>query len=116
MISEGIAIPHVRTPVVLPVERPLVSLCFLDTPVEFGATDGQPVFAMFSLMSPTVRAHLRLLSQLSFALRDRGFRAVLEQRGTREEIVSQLRRIETRRTEPANPAEGIEEQDRSCPS
>lgn len=114
-ISEGIAIPHVRTPMVLHVERPLVSLCFPETPVEFGAIDGQPVFAMFSLVSPTVRAHLRLLSQLSFALRDADFRAVLEHQGTREEIVSPLRRIETRLAEPAKPDEEGEETDLSWP-
>jgi PTS system nitrogen regulatory IIA component len=110
-IAEGIASPHVRHPVVLHVERPLVSLCFLEDPVEFGASDAKPVFAMFSLISPTVRAHLRLLSQLLFALRDAGFRAVLEQQGTREEILSQLRRIKTRLAEPAKPDEKAETTD-----
>lgn len=99
--AEGIAIPHVRTPVVLHVERPLLGLCFLETPVEFGALDGKPVFAVVSLISPTVRAHLRLLSQLAFALRDAGVRAVLERRGPREEIVTHLRRIEMRLVQPA---------------
>ena len=114
-VAEGIAIPHVRTPVVLHVERPFVSLCFLETPVDVGAIDGKRVVAMFSLISPTVRAHLRLLSQLSFALRDAGFRAVLEQQGTPEEIVSQLRRIETLLAQPAKPDEGGEDTDLPWP-
>ena len=95
VIHDGIAIPHVRTPMVLPVERPLMSLCFLATPLELGSPDGKPLFALFSVWSPTVRAHLRLLSRLSFALRDADVRAVVEQRASPEEIVGQLRRIET---------------------
>jgi len=93
-IGEGIAIPHVRNPIVLHVSRPMVSLCFLEKPVEFGAIDGQPVYALFSLISPTVRGHLHLLSRLAYALRDAGCKAVIARQGTREEILNELRRVE----------------------
>ena len=63
-IGDGIAIPHVRNPIVLHVPRPMITLCFLEKPVDFGALDGKPVHALFSLISPTVRAHLHLLSRL----------------------------------------------------
>ena len=42
-VGDGIAIPHVRNPIVLHVNKPLITLCFLDTPVDFGALDGLPV-------------------------------------------------------------------------
>ena len=42
-IGDGIAIPHVRNPIVLHLSRPTVTLCFLEQPVDFGALDGQPV-------------------------------------------------------------------------
>ena len=42
-IGDGIAIPHVRNPIVLHLSRPTVTLCFLERPVDFGALDGQPV-------------------------------------------------------------------------
>lgn len=93
-IGEGIAIPHVRNPVVLHVTRPLITLCFLEQPVEFGALDGKPVSIVFSLISPTVRAHLRLLSRLSFALQDPTFKAVILRQGSRDEIVAEARRVE----------------------
>src|SRR5438477_12797280 len=51
-IGDGIAIPHVRNPVVLHVQRPSVCLCFLEKPSDFGALDCRPVFALFSLTSP----------------------------------------------------------------
>ena len=36
-IGDGIALPHVRNPIVLHVDRPMITLCFLERPVEFGA-------------------------------------------------------------------------------
>lgn len=93
-IGDGIAIPHVRNPIVLHVSRPLITLCFLERAVEFGAIDGKPVSIVFSLISPTVRAHLRLLSRLSFALQDPGFKAVLHREGSRDEIYAEARRVE----------------------
>ena len=69
-VGDGIAIPHVRNPIVLHVPRPTITLCFLERSVDFGALDGQPVHCFFTIVSPTVLAHLHLLSRLAFALRD----------------------------------------------
>ncbi len=93
-VGDGIAIPHVRNPIVLHVTEPIVSLCFLEKPIDFGSLDGKPVICLFTLVSPTVKAHLYLLSRLAFALRDDGFRQVLERQGTRDEIYAEIKRIE----------------------
>jgi PTS system nitrogen regulatory IIA component len=93
-IGEGIAIPHVRNPVVLHVERPMVTLCFLERPVDFGALDGKPVHVLFSLICPTMRHHLQTLSRLSYALHDARFKEVVRRRGGREEILGEARRVE----------------------
>jgi PTS system nitrogen regulatory IIA component len=93
-VGNGIAIPHVRNPVVLHVPRPSITLCFLDQPVDFSAIDGQPVHTLFSLISPTVRAHLHMLSRLAYFLRDAGFTKVILQRGSREEIIKEASRVE----------------------
>lgn len=94
-IGDGIAIPHVRNPIVLHVPRATITLCFLEKPVDFGALDGQPVHCLFTMVSPTVRAHLHLLSRLAFALRDPGFQGVIRRQGLRDEILAELRRVET---------------------
>lgn len=94
-VGDGIALPHVRNPIVLHVDRPLLTLCFLEQPVEFGALDGQPVHVLFSLICPTMRNHLQLLSRLSFALHDAKFKDVVTRHATREEIIQEARRIET---------------------
>src|SRR5262249_48316043 len=93
-IGEGIAIPHVRNPIVLHVPRPTVTLCFLDRPIDFGALDGKPVHVLFAMVSPTVRAHLRLLSRLSFALHDAGFKKAVLCKASRDEILRECERVE----------------------
>ena len=90
-VGDGIAIPHPRNPVLLHITKPSITLAFLEDPVDFHALDGKPVHTLFCLISPTLRSHLHLLSTLSFALRDPGFRAAIENQGSREEIFSALR-------------------------
>jgi len=100
-IGDGIAIPHVRNPVILHLEQPLITLCFLERPVDFGALDGQPVGTLFTLISPTVRAHLHLLSRLSFALRDREFKDAVLRQAPREEILAAAEHAERNRSLPS---------------
>jgi len=93
-VGDGVAIPHVRNPVVLHVTKPSIWLCFLDHPIDFGAPDGQPVNILFTLVSPTVRAHLHLLSRLSFALLDKTFKAALKRQAPPEELMETISSIE----------------------
>ncbi|HEV2105202.1 MAG TPA: PTS sugar transporter subunit IIA, partial [Candidatus Eisenbacteria bacterium] len=79
-IGHGIAIPHVRNPIVLQVDEPRLSLCLLARPVDFGAVDGRPVHALFTVVSPTVPMHLRTLAALSWLLHDAELRRLLEAR------------------------------------
>jgi PTS system nitrogen regulatory IIA component len=93
-IGEGIAIPHPRNPIVLHVPKPIVALCFLEHPIDFGALDGIPVSIIFTLISPTIRSHLHLLSRLSFALKNDEWRKILAGPGLRDEIIDHLKKIE----------------------
>jgi PTS system nitrogen regulatory IIA component len=93
-IGGGIAIPHVRNPVILHITRPAVTLCFLKQPIDFQALDGQPVHTLFLLITPTIRAHLHLLSRLGFVLRDKEVKAALGRQPPREELLEVLARAE----------------------
>jgi nitrogen PTS system EIIA component len=99
-VGDGIAIPHVRNPVVLHVGRPSISLCFLEQPIEYGALDGKPVHTLFTIISPTTRAHLHLMSRLSFVLRDKGVRRVIKARESRLDVLHQIGRAEGRLVAP----------------
>src|SRR5512147_2927478 len=90
-IADGIAIPHVRNPIVLHVAQPFVTLCLLRHPVDFDAVDGKPVHALFTLISPSVPAHLRILAQLGFVLRDEELRRLLARRAPAAELLARVR-------------------------
>jgi nitrogen PTS system EIIA component len=79
----------------------MVTLCFLENPVEFGAMDGHPVHTLFTMLSPTVRAHLHILACLCFALRQRDFSHVIASRGSREQILAACEAVDRAIAKPA---------------
>ena len=94
-LGDGIAIPHPRNPLVVHIDNPLLTLWFLETPVDFDAMDGQPVHTVFALVCPTIKNHLILLSRLASALKDTTFRQLITARGSREDLLTQWRRLES---------------------
>jgi nitrogen PTS system EIIA component len=95
-IGDGIAIPHVRNPILLQNKpSPAISLCFLENPIDFGALDGKPVRMLFMMTSPTVKVHLHLLSRLAYALHDPQFRATLNLACDPVGILEAARRFES---------------------
>ena len=64
----------------------------------------KPVHTLFTLISPTTRAHLHLISRLAFALRDPKFYEVVLRKGLREEILREAKRVESSFAGP-NPVE-----------
>jgi len=95
-VGDGIAIPHVRNPILLHVAAPFVTLCLLRHPVDFGALDGQPVHALFTVISANVPGHLRILGQLGFVLHDEELRRLLKRRAPDAEILTRVRAVEGR--------------------
>jgi PTS system nitrogen regulatory IIA component len=95
-VGDGIAIPHVRNPVVLHVSKPTVTLCFLETPIDFHAIDDKPVNILFTLISPTVKTHLHLLSRLSFVLRNSEVKAALKRQASCDELMEMIAAAESK--------------------
>ncbi len=93
-VGDGIAIPHVRNPILLQLPVPKVALCFLAQPIDFDALDGKPVQILFILTSPTVKIHLHLLSKLAYALRDKRLREALRTPCNHKQIMSVLKSVE----------------------
>jgi PTS system nitrogen regulatory IIA component len=103
-VGEGIAMPHPRHPLVLHVPAPSVTLCFLERPVDFGALDGKPVFALFLLLCPSVRAHLHLLGRLAFGLRQPSFAKAVREQAGRNVILAEAARVDAACGEAPRPA------------
>jgi len=93
-VGDGIAIPHVRNPIALSADEPSLTLYFLRQPVDFAAADGEPVFALFFLVSPTTRAHLQMLAKIAYVLRDPGFREAIRGRAPAARLIEIARIVE----------------------
>jgi PTS system nitrogen regulatory IIA component len=85
-LGEGVAVPHPRDPSLVKVAEPTVLLCFLAQAVEWRAVDQRPVQVLFTLLSPSTRAHLETLARIAFGLRDEKLRALLDERAPDEQI------------------------------
>jgi nitrogen PTS system EIIA component len=93
-IGGGIAIPHVRNPLLLGAGEPRVMLCLLRHPIDFDAVDGRPVDALFTVVSATVPAHLRILARLGYALHDEALRGALRAHAPAERILECVRALD----------------------
>lgn len=94
-IGNGMAIPHVRNPVVLSIDQPSVTLCFLKNPIDFKALDRKPVFVVFTILSPSVKEHLAILSRLAFCLQNKRLQEYLQSRASGEQILAEIRILES---------------------
>ena len=90
-IGNGIALPHLRNPGILPITRATVTLCFLEKKIDFHALDGLPVDVLFTIMAPDLPAHLHLYSRLNYLLQRPALRNLLDPPGGRDEILATLR-------------------------
>lgn len=86
-IGDGIAIPHVRTPLVLASGGSVAVLAFLVEPLPLQTPDGKPVDIIFFLICPTVHAHLAMLARLAFCLKADAFREAVRRRAAADELL-----------------------------
>jgi len=93
-IGAGIAIPHSRYPVVLPVGRPLLTLCYLDQPMNFGTGALGQVDTLFVLVTPTISVHLQMLARVAALVQDEKVKQMLRARCGLAELLVEAKRIE----------------------
>lgn len=93
-LGDGIAIPHARYPIITHIPSAVVSICFAEEPIEFGSIDGKPVHCLFTLISPTVRNHLKTLSRIAYVLRNASVKNVIINQGSREAILGEIEKAE----------------------
>jgi nitrogen PTS system EIIA component len=92
-IGDGLAIPHLRVPLVANVPRPTLGIFFTAAPIDMGALDGKPVHTLFVLLSLTPKQHLELLARLAFVFRQPDFVKLLRERAKAETICDWILRI-----------------------
>ncbi|HSP33138.1 MAG TPA: helix-turn-helix domain-containing protein [Thermoanaerobaculia bacterium] len=85
-VGDGIAVPQVRTPIVLAPRVAMLSLWYLQPPLDYSA--------FFLLVSPTVHVHLAMLAKLTFALKRGEFRGAVRGRRPEDDLVRLAARME----------------------
>jgi PTS system nitrogen regulatory IIA component len=91
-IGDGLAIPHLRVPIVVNVPRPVLGTFFTHEPIDMGALDRKPVHTLFLLLSLTPKQHLELLARLAFLFRRPDFVTLLWQRAKPDIILEWIQR------------------------
>jgi PTS system nitrogen regulatory IIA component len=95
-LGNGVAIPHGR---IASLERPVCAFIKLASPVDFDATDGQPVDLIFTLLVPedSTEEHLQVLSTIAEIFSNAGISMALRQCETDSCLLEQLCQWEARR-------------------
>ena len=93
-VGNGIAIPHIRNPIVFNIDKPIISLCFLEEGMDFKALDGKPVDTFFTIIAGSVKSHLALLSKLNYALYSLEFRDAINPASNRQKILDTVSNFE----------------------
>jgi nitrogen PTS system EIIA component len=94
-IGQGMAIPHPQTSTALQLPESVLTLAFLEHPVDFGAPDGVPVQTLFTILSCDPGQHLRLLAHLGRTLQQAEVINALASQLPAAEILAVFGRVET---------------------
>jgi PTS system nitrogen regulatory IIA component len=92
-LGHGVALPHPRKPPTELISEPVISLVYLEEPLDWAAVDGQPVTAVLLVLSPSAAMHLQILTRIAFVLRSEEFRDFLHAQPGHEGLVERLRSI-----------------------
>jgi PTS system nitrogen regulatory IIA component len=98
-LGKGVAIPHGR---MAALDRAVCAFIKLGTPVDFDATDDQPVDMVFALLVPenSTEEHLQILSTIAELFSNERFCASMRQ-CTNDECVYQLFNLQKAKQIPA---------------
>jgi len=101
-VGSGLALPHLRAHVALGRDAGLLAILLLREPLPLAEPppDGVPVTRLLFFITPSPRAHLDLLAQLSMALKRGPLRERLLDAASDAEIVAALDAGETKKDGP----------------
>lgn len=92
-IGNGFAVPHPRQQQDY-LENPVVGVFFLNNPVDYKALDNTEVSVLFMIICPDLKMHLKLLSGISFCLKNAEFMTFLKRQPDQNELLAQIRLLE----------------------
>jgi len=93
-LGRGIAAPHTRE-FLLDGLHDIVSVVFLETPVDWGSLDNKPVSTLFFLMAATDKQHLQLLAKIAHLASDAKMLTLLETKPSKTSLLTEIKSFET---------------------
>ena len=93
-IGNGVAIPHTRERLQLGLQEIHIPVIFLKNQIEFNAIDGNPVFVLFMIFTHNTRDHLKVLSRISQALKNRRLIEILIKKNIDQNLLEAIIEIE----------------------
>ena len=95
-LGKGVAIPHGR---MTSLDKPVCAFIKLDTPIDFDASDGEPVDLIFALLVPedSTEEHLQVLSTIAEIFNNTSVNMALRQCDTDSCLLEQLSQWEAQR-------------------
>jgi len=94
-VGGGVAIPHLRHPGDLPMERPRLVVGVSSRGVDWKAFDGQPVHILFLPLAGDEVLHLRMLAAIRRAIVVDGVNEALCRADTPRDVLREILKIET---------------------
>jgi len=94
-VGAGFAIPHARD-FLMSGHRDVVAVVFLNTPIPYGALDGQPVHTLFFLLASDDKRHLALLSKIAHLAANPSMLNALTKKPQKPELLEIVKEWETK--------------------
>jgi PTS system nitrogen regulatory IIA component len=103
-LNYGLAVPHPRDLVLSPTDADKIITVFPETPIDYGALDGEAVHTLFFLFSSSDKKHLHLLSKLAHLGSQPCAIDFLASKPTPEALLAYIKEWETKvENKPHNP-------------
>lgn len=93
-LNHGIAVPHTRD-FLLSSNQDVVTVAFLQNPVQYGALDGKPVHTLFFLFASDSKKHLHLLAKIAHLSSDQASVDFLQTHPSKEKLLEYIKNWES---------------------
>jgi len=94
-IGHGIAMPHPRPFGEFLNHRSSISICFLESPVDFGSMDGSDVYVLFFIFPQSEERYLKIQSRLLRLLKEADLLSKLNELPLRPRMIELISTMET---------------------
>lgn len=98
-LNHGIAVPHTRD-FLLPKSYDIVTVVYLDKPIDYGALDGEKVKTLFFLFACDDKRHLHLLAKIAHLTRNEESLNFINQHPGKVHLLNYIKKWETKLSVP----------------